>query len=420
MARSAAARTSRKPGQERGQTLAVQTTGDITVVGAYLTVKLSSGPEHETSPDWRQSSDESCLATDLIATSGGASADTRGPYLLARFPNVQSAALAARRLQWASQGFSDTIDRPTEFCILLQSGEESTGEIDERSAWQVFEEAPSGQILLSQAAAKVLESVPAFLLEPGAHGDLSGLKWRAPDDRTNRRADEADIARLVALYNRSESPAESVDQANSIAGQAPSTGSASAGLRPALNRKTVFWIGGVAAAAILAVSAVLFLGHQTPVTTQAQDALNPTAQADLGTSTAQGPATATQIPGSGQPPPQAHEQSPAQPPVVDRSAHDKKHPKQPPAESAKAVTPTTTEVVQVPESKKPEQPSASCQFSSDQIPSLLSQAENLRARSLYRDAQRKFNAVIACQPSNVAARDGLLEVKRAMETEKDR
>jgi len=84
------------------------------------------------------------------------------------------------------------------------------------------------------------------------------------------------------------------------------------------------------------------------------------------------------------------------------------------------VTPTTTEVVQVPESKKPEQPSASCQFSSDQIPSLLGQAENLRARSLYRDAQRKFNAVIACQPSNVAARDGLLEVKRAMETEKDR
>jgi hypothetical protein len=54
MARSAAAKSSRKPGPERSQTTAVQTTGDIPVVGAYLTVKLSYGSEQETSPDWQQ------------------------------------------------------------------------------------------------------------------------------------------------------------------------------------------------------------------------------------------------------------------------------------------------------------------------------------------------------------------------------
>jgi hypothetical protein len=421
MARSAAATSSRKPGQERGQALAVQTTGDITAVGAYLTVKLSYGPEQETSHDWQQPSDESCLAADLIATSGGASVDTRGPCLLARFPTVQSAALAARRLQWASQGFRDSSDHPAEFCILLQSGEESKGEIDERFAWHVFEGASPGQILLSEAAAKALEPVPAFLLEPGAHGDLCGLKWRAPDDQTTRKADEAAIARLIGLYNRSESPAEAFEPADSIAGHDQDLGaggaSAGSGMRPtAHDRRTIFWIGGFAAAAILAVVAVIFLKHEGPVARQAQAVSNQSAVvANTNQPANRIPVTpiVQQQAVSDQPSPQVHAQPAVQRPV-EPSARDKKRGKQAQTPATKAEAETTAEA---PESRKPEQPRAGCEFPPEEIPSLLGQAENLRARRQYPAARRKFTEVLACEPSNVRAKEGLNQVKQAMEAD---
>lgn len=419
MARSAPVKSSRKPGQDRGQTMAVQTTGGAQAVGAYLTVKVSYGAEHESPQAWHVSSVESGLVSDLIATSGGAAVETRGACLLARFPAVQSAALAARRLQWASQGFSDTSEHPVQLCILLQSGEESGGEIDERFVWQVFEEAHPGEILLSGAAAKALEPVPAFILEPSTHENLRGLKWRAPEDETTRPADEAAIARFIALYNRGEVTAEAgvvpasasgVDQ-----GREPAGVSDSSGLRPsALNRKTISIIAGLAAAAILAVAAVLILNHKAADVPQAQATDVPKAQPasntvssnvppQVGTPVTQTPVSS--VPATTQPAPQKE----AAPSNRKKDKHNQPQTAAPDTEVQKA--PAVVEV------KKPEQPRGDCEYTSDQIPGLLARAESSRVRRQYPDAKRKFAEVLACEPSNARAKEGMEQVKQAMATD---
>lgn len=419
MARSAPLKPSRKPSQERGRLQAVQTTGGAQAVGAYLTVKISYGPEHEASHAWQDSSVGSGLVVDLIATSGGAAVDTRGPCLLARFPAVQSAALAARRLQWASQGFTDTSDHPVQLCILLQSGEESAGEIDEQYVWQVFEQASPGEILLSGAAAKALEPVPAFVLESSTQENLRGLKWRASEEETTRQADESAIARFIALYNRSEITSEAGEGSASAAGVDQGRESAGAsiasGVRPpAPNRKMISIVAGIAAAAILAVGAVLILGHKTADVPQAVADVTKAPEASTAGSSTLPPQAGTEATQTSANPNLAAAETTTQKPTepTKKGKKDKLSQTQtatPDADVQKA--PVVAEV------KKPEQPRGDCEYTSDQIPGLLARAENSRVRRQYPDAKRKFAEVLACEPSNSKAKEGLELVKQAMATD---
>jgi hypothetical protein len=382
-------------------------------VGAYLTIRIWTGPD--SSSAWHGSGAESGLATDLITASGGTAVDAQGSCLLARFPAVQTAALAARRLQWAAQGFTESNDHPAEFCILVQSGEESSGELDEQAAWQAFEETSPGQILLSDAAAHALEPVPAFVVRPASRGSLRELAWRAPGNQTTREADEAAVARFIGLYNRAEASADgsgntvtlaAVDQAQRVPiSQDGMPGTA----RTSTSFKLVFWIGGVVAAAILVVVAVGYFNRKAPTEAAGTPTAIPTPAASQ-IAASNPPPTRAQPP---QAPPAQTEAAPA-PPALTR-AQKKKLEKEKAQQADQQAT--ATKPPEVDQSKKPDQPRGDCQYSMDELPDLLGRAENSRARHNYADARRKFTAVLACQPGNAQARGGVELVRQAQALE---
>jgi len=76
---------------------------------ANLSLRLwtASGGAGLTPSNWESESPAVCLTLDLIAASEGTVVARQGGDLVAAFPSLPSAIQAARRLQWAFQGFSE-------------------------------------------------------------------------------------------------------------------------------------------------------------------------------------------------------------------------------------------------------------------------------------------------------------------------
>jgi hypothetical protein len=69
-------------------------------------------------------------------------------------------------------------------------------------------------------------------------------------------------------------------------------------------------------------------------------------------------------------------------------------------------------------SNKPKAPrdlgrGTNCNLPANAIPDYLKNAERNRSRGAYRDAERQFSAVLACEPANSLAREGMERVRRA-------
>jgi hypothetical protein len=160
------------------------------------------------------------------------------------------------------------------------------------------------------------------------------------------------------------------------------------------------------------VAAGILLNHKAPASTEAQEPkqslpitntdpgpkTTPAVNTNQGANPAPGTTTPLQNPGSDQP----------------ASVSGGKHPKPPkPTPPPKIETPAAAEVVE-------NKPRSGCDIPIDEIPTLISQAENLAGRGKYREAEHKFNAVTACEPSNARAREGLIQVRAAIAADKDK
>ena len=77
--------------------------------GTVLSIRLWTSKE-DTGTDgsfWKSNAPSASLAMDLILASQGTPVTTEGRILVANFPAVQAAILAARRIQWALSGLSE-------------------------------------------------------------------------------------------------------------------------------------------------------------------------------------------------------------------------------------------------------------------------------------------------------------------------
>lgn len=168
----------------------------VSVAGAVLSIRVCTGKGDQMFNSAGDGSSANCLVSDVIGGSGGVPRPGRGRMLIADFPDVQAAVLAARRLQWALEGLAEyETCKEGAAAILVQSTGEAS---DEGLVYRTLERAPAGKILLSRSVYGYVDGLPGLTLGGSANEDWHDLYWRGgSDDASNFAADERSVLRLI-------------------------------------------------------------------------------------------------------------------------------------------------------------------------------------------------------------------------------
>ena len=380
---------------------------------ACLSVRLwtASGNSESLPSLWENENPAASLILDLIAASEGIPASRQGEVLTATFPTFQSAVLAARRLQWAVQGFAEAERlQATSLALLIHSADEEHGGTTAENAFHSLEQAAPGEILLTEKASQPLDRLPGFPLQVASGDGLWELVWRAPESQLTRSCDEVILAQLAEQramdqpeHHEEPPPAAQVDYAAMAeAEELPEP-------EPARGRSRGMMIG-LAVAALVVIGAVIFYftqGKSNPAPAPNQAQTQP--------QTEQQPAQAAQV-------------APASP--SNSAARLTKQERAQAAAAAKAAkNPANTEVkpppvAPAPEREKPapkpaEPPpakassNARCDLDPSQYSGLVDQAWKNLGRGKYNDAKRQFANVLACDPGNASAKAGMERARMA-------
>jgi hypothetical protein len=400
--------------------------GALSVHAAFLSIglSLSASAPHYGPSIWESASPAASLTLDLLAASEGKPLASPGEILTATFSSMESAISAARRLQWAFQGFSEEGElQGSTVAVLIHSPDDpSPAEADGHSRNPMDRIAPGG-IALTEKASAAFHDLPGFLLEPAGDAGLRELRWLDPEDRADRASDEAFVADLMERRGFKEPAVEAPKGPGAVplAAAAAANGAAKSDLGPIVLERIEAGVGflranrrwaigaGCAAALLLAAVAILNRPHaKAPAVPPAPAQLSGTAA--TGGQSAPAANRETHTPSGGQSPKQA-----APPPP------------KPTSKPAEATAPRNAQAnapapVQQPAPRAPEPAPAQrgrCDLDPSQIPGAIEQAEKSLARGRYGDAQRQFGSVLACEPGNGRARDGMERTRRAREAEGD-
>ena len=353
---------------------------------------------------WENESPASCLLIDLLTASEGRQLSRNGNVLLATFPACREAVLAARRLQWAMQGFCDTESRQAaSLAVLIHSADEAPAENVSEEAMQFLEDAAPGTILLTEKAAQNLDRLPGFPLQAPSGDGILRLDWRAPESQSARAGDEEFLARLAEEQAALAPPTVAVERP-ALATEEFAVSQTTAWPRaedsqPA-RRALRFWIGGGAVAALLLSGAsVVLINHGRA----GSNAAPVEAPVQTSTPAVARPATVNRPQSSGG----ASSILPPAKPAADKTAK----------------TPPQPEVKPVPQVKPGESAASKayaggrCDLDPSQYSGQIDQAWKNLGRGKYNDAKREFSAVLACDGGNARAREGMERTRMAAEAE---
>ena len=424
-AEMAAPTHTRKPEQAATQSSSraqeVPPSTDAILRQSTLSLRLwtASGGAGLTPSNWESESPAVCLALDFIAASEGAVVARQGGDLVAAFPSLPAAIQAARRLQWAFQGFSEgEIAQAASLAILIHSPEDVPSQADSGNLVHLLEQieqATPGQILLTEKASQPFKKLPGFDLQAASGDGLRELLWRGPESQSNRSLDDEILAQLLVQQGSQTPPSELPDDPN--ADLAATAGTANQDQRPSppVRGKSRWLIGGLfLAALVLAAAAVLYLFREK---------LNPVL-VHLNPPPAQIQAP-VQTPAAVQDLPQAAQGSPTSPAETAIPANPGSTETPAPAKAAKnkqkgvikPVETRATETTQTPPPLKAAEPPPAqhgkCDLEPSQYSGQIDQAERNLARGKYADAERQFSAVLACDPGNGRAKEGLERARMA-------
>jgi hypothetical protein len=412
----AASTQSRKPERAAEQS-ATRTQGIAAPREACLSVRLwTASSDSEPLPSlWENESPAACLILDQIAASEGIPASRQGEVLTATFPTFQTAVFAARRLQWAVQGFSEAERlQATSLALLVHSSEEEHGETIAEDALHSLEQAAPGEILLTEKAGQPFDRLPGFPLQVASGDGLWELAWRAPESQSTRSYDEQILAQLIE--QRGVDHPEHHEQPR--AAEANYAGQAEADyMREPENARGISRgkMIGIAVAALVVVGAVIFYftpgkSNPAPAADQAQT------QAQTQSQTVQQPAMAAQggpASPSGSPPARLTKQERAEATAAARTQQN-------PAKAEVKPPPVAPAPERERPAPKPAEPPPSransngrCDVDPSQYGGLIDQAWKNLGRGKYNDAKRQFGAVLACDPGNSSARTGMERARMA-------
>jgi hypothetical protein len=389
---------------------------------ACLSVRLwSAATQSGQQPSlWESDHPAACLTLDLIAASGGLPMTHQGEVLVASFPDFQSAAMTARRLQWAVQGFKESEEpRATCLSLLIHSADESAAESVAEDAFHSLNLADSGAILLTEKASQPFDRLPGFPLQVAAGDGLWELAWSRPDEHFSRSEDEEFLASFAAQNGFEESvPEPPAPQAvGDSAAEEYRTGSHRTGShrtgsyrQPSTEepqKSSKLWIAGVALAFVAAVAFYLYLGKSNSAPTASQIATQNQPQTEAN-STPESSTTAVS----------ENSSAPAQSKHTGvqgsaSTAKPSKNAPKPEVQQAKETPPEKPRQVEPPAPKPSRENNGRCDLDPSQYGGLISQAEKNLGRGKYSDAIRQFAAVLACDPGNGRARDGMERAKLA-------
>jgi hypothetical protein len=411
-----AASTQSRKHERAAEQSATRTQGIAAPREACLSVRLwTASSNSEPLPSlWENESPAACLVLDQIAASEGIPATRQGEVLTATFPTFQTAVFAARRLQWAVQGFSEAERlQATSLALLVHSPEEEHGETIAEDTFHSLEQAAPGEILLTEKASQPLDRLPGFPLQVASGDGLWELAWRAPESQSTRSYDEQILAQLIEQHgvdhpeHHEQPPAAEADyavQAEADYMREPENA------RGSSRGKMV----GLAVAALVVVGAVIFYFTQgksnpAPAADQAQT------QAQTQSQTVQQPAQAAQggpaLPSG--PPARLTKQERAEAAAAAKAA------KNPPKVEVKPppVAPAPERERPAPKPAEPPPSRASsnarCDLESSQYSGQVDQAWKNLARGKYNDAKRQFAAVLACDAGNARAKEGMERARMA-------
>jgi hypothetical protein len=364
---------------------------------------------------------------------------------VARFPTLQAGILAARRLQWAAQGFSEIGDlRDTSVGLVVLSAEDAIEPMAGGTFLHVLDRAAPGQILLAEHAGKLAEDLPGFSVGPTSGTGVRELLWRRRDDQAARSLD-AD-ARAIAWFVEQKGPEAYAAAYPQEPADAASGGEAQAGvaereargeqLRPdqegrQRRGKMPLMIGGLAAAVLLVAAILFFHPFSSPK--------NPAASESGTQSTSPSgnqPSSSTPLVDQQGQPGTSIGKEPVNPPVPvkDRKAEiaerlaartqggkaqgvqpqpGKKQAGQTTAGTSTEPTPPANQG-QVVSDRKPKADTSRCELDPSEIGGLIDMADNSLGRGKYKEAQTRYGKVLACDPTNARAREGM---KRAHDAE---
>jgi hypothetical protein len=407
-----AASTQSRKHERAAEQSATRTQGIAAPREACLSVRLwTASSNSEPLPSlWENESPAACLILDQIAASEGIPASRQGEVLTATFPTFQTAVFAARRLQWAVQGFSEAERlQATSLALLVHSPDEEHGETIAEDTLHSLEQAAPGEILLTEKAGQPFDRLPGFPLQVASGDGLWELQWRAPESQSTRSYDEQILAQLIEqqgvdhLEHQEQAPAAEAD----YAGHAEADYMREPENARGISRGKMV---GLAVAALVVVGAAIYYftqGKSNPA--PAPD------QAQTQSQTEQQPATAAHgasASPSGSP---AHltKQERAEAAAAAKAAQN-------PAKAEVKPTP----VAPAPEREKPaprpaEPPparasgNARCDLEPSQYSGQIDQAWKNLGRGKYNDAKRQFANVLACDPGNSRAREGMERARMA-------
>jgi hypothetical protein len=367
-------------------------------VALSLRLQTSDSSGHGIAVSWDADSPGAALVVDVIAASGGAPDSAQGASFSARFPNLQSALLAARRLQWALEGLAESAGAAVAASIAVHPVEDDFLE----SSIAALENVAPGRTLLSDRLAEAVEQLPGLALRPAAGGNWRELEWRSSAEPASFATDEQSVLGLIRALGREDPIAVSAPQPTPVAVPAPVAATASNRVPAGLGRSVPEsedvqqplwkkpWVLVSAGAFVLVIVAVLVIRAMAPgprpQAVSPDSAARPSGPAATPTATAP---TAQQKPPASKP-----SGKPGKTPRTEPHTETRPEP-----QTAQTETP-----------KPP--PAGSCDLTETEIPLSLQRAARLMSAGKLSEAQDAYQRLVGCPSAHDRAVEGLRQVKQ--------
>jgi len=369
---------------------------------AFLSIRLWNTTQNgEAVPlYWDSGTPAVCLTADLIASSEGEPVSSDGGVLVTSFHSDHQAISAARRLQWAMQGFAESRDlQGISVVVLVHSAEELSTGPEGDSLRAALDHATGGQILLTEKASQFFEDLPGFASQTLDGTGLRELQWRSPDSHSTRAADDEWLNNNIRSDRDEPIPEPPAPEPEwSSRSSAEEEHGAGSGLS---NPKVRWAIGGMLAAALVGGGIFFFMsGKPKPVEVVAVVPPDGTPQPPV-THPADNPHAIPPPsgPGSGSAPVGGKTPKPTKPKPPKPEGGGGDQPKPVPPPEPKPVPP--------PEPKPEPRPRANCNLDPGEYDKYLKGADNALGNGDTGTAKRKYTSVLNCDPGNARARDGL-------------
>jgi hypothetical protein len=360
---------------------------------------------------WKTATPAASAARDLIEASGGTGVVTKGNLLVSNFSSISTAILAARRIQWAVSGSVEAGGSENgSAAILIQSEQDPSLQQSSTPPDPPLQHALPGQILLAEATCQSLGNLPGLSLLPPSAG-LRELRWRGSENPSSHLQDDRILDQLIHQHGLEDSipsepeamvalapvpvavtpPAPEMEPQARVPADDPAGPSYGSWLSRV--RQMPLWLKGIAAGIPLVVALtlfVVFIHTKAPAHTpdNPTQVLHPSPKQSGSTV----PTDAT-----------AH--------VEKTVASDK------PVDSVKKETPQKIKDPRKPLHPPPDEhkQTGSCGLNAGEIPHALSIAEAHFQNRQYKDAERGYRSVLACQPENGPAVRGAERVRSALQ-----